>query len=50
MRMISNETLVDSYIKAIDLGLDAEFIELLLEEIRRRQLNIDYFKKKAHVS
>ncbi|MFC0211320.1 sporulation histidine kinase inhibitor Sda [Paenibacillus chartarius] len=38
---MSNETLIDSYFKAIDLKLDEEFIRLLLAEIRRRRLHLD---------
>jgi len=40
MKSISNEILVDSYMKAVDLQLDTEFLDLLLEEIRRRQLSL----------
>lgn len=45
MRMISNEILVDSYFKALDLKLEEEFVELLLEEINRRELNLDYYRE-----
>lgn len=44
MRLISNEILVDAYFKAVDLQLEKEFLELLLEEIKRRQINLDYYR------
>jgi developmental checkpoint coupling sporulation initiation to replication initiation len=47
--MISNEVLIDSYLKALDLHLEEDFVELLLEEIKRRQLDIDMLQKKARV-
>ena len=50
MRMISNEVLIDSYFKAIDLKLEEEFINLLLDEIIRRQLNISFEQSEAQVS
>jgi developmental checkpoint coupling sporulation initiation to replication initiation len=40
MRILSNEVLLDSYFRALDLKLDREFIELLLKEIQRRKLHI----------
>ncbi|MED4603017.1 sporulation histidine kinase inhibitor Sda [Paenibacillus validus] len=45
MKLISNEILVDSYFKALDLKLEKEFVELLLEEIHRRELNLDYYRE-----
>lgn len=45
MKLISNEILVDSYFKALDLKLEEDFVELLLEEIKRRQINLDFFKE-----
>jgi developmental checkpoint coupling sporulation initiation to replication initiation len=47
---MSNEILIDSYFKALDLKLEAEFIALLLEEIRRRKLNLEYYRNEAQVS
>ncbi|WP_424446118.1 sporulation histidine kinase inhibitor Sda [Paenibacillus xerothermodurans] len=47
---MSNEILIDSYYKALDLKLEVEFIELLREEIRRRKLNLDFLHKEAQVS
>lgn len=40
MRLLSNEILIDSYFRALDLKLEREFIELLLMEIKRRKLHI----------
>jgi hypothetical protein len=36
MQYITNELLVDSYQKAVELDLDSHFISLLQEEIHRR--------------
>jgi len=38
MKLLSNETLLESYYRALDLKLDREFINLLLAEIERRNL------------
>lgn len=40
MKSISNEVLVDSYMKAVDLQLETEFLDLLLAEIRRREIKL----------
>lgn len=40
MRILSNEVLLDSYFRALDLKLEREFIDLLLTEIERRKLHI----------
>jgi developmental checkpoint coupling sporulation initiation to replication initiation len=48
MKTLSNEALLDSYYKAIDLKLDREFVTLLLAEIKRRKLNIKYFEAQAN--
>lgn len=40
MRLLSNETLLDSYVRAMELNLEKEFIDLLLMEIKRRKLNV----------
>ncbi|MEK8132436.1 sporulation histidine kinase inhibitor Sda [Paenibacillus filicis] len=45
MKLISNEILVDSYFKALDLMLEEEFVELLLEEINRRQLDLNFYRE-----
>ncbi|WP_159886380.1 sporulation histidine kinase inhibitor Sda [Paenibacillus puerhi] len=45
MKLISNEILVESYFKALDLKLEEEFVELLLEEINRRQLDLDFHRE-----
>lgn len=51
MRLISNEVLVDSYMKAVDLKLEIDFVELLLKEINRRQINLEYYREsEAQVS
>jgi developmental checkpoint coupling sporulation initiation to replication initiation len=41
MRLLSNENLLESYYRAVDLKLDREFINLLLEEIKRRNLQVN---------
>lgn len=38
---MNNDTLIDSYLKAIDLKLEEDFVDLLLAEIKRRRLHID---------
>nr|WP_281891139.1 sporulation histidine kinase inhibitor Sda [Paenibacillus sp. YYML68] len=43
MRLISNEILIESYFKAIEMKLEEAFVELLLQEIKRRKLNLDYY-------
>lgn len=50
MRMLSNEILMDSYVRAVELKLEKEFIELLLIEIKRRKLVIseDYSPAQAN--
>jgi developmental checkpoint coupling sporulation initiation to replication initiation len=40
MKSMSDDVLLDSYRKAVDLQLEAEFVELLLKEIRRRELAV----------
>jgi developmental checkpoint coupling sporulation initiation to replication initiation len=45
VRQISDETLIDSYYKALDLRLESDFVDLLLAEIQRRNLKLQvYFK------
>lgn len=41
MKFISNETLIDSYLKALDLKLEKAFLDLLFAEIKRRRLHLD---------
>lgn len=41
MRVISDETLLESYWKALDLQLDVDFVNLLLMEIKRRDLSVE---------
>jgi developmental checkpoint coupling sporulation initiation to replication initiation len=50
MKLISNEILIDSYFKAIDLKLEQDFVDLLLEEIKRRQINLDFYSNTSQVS
>jgi developmental checkpoint coupling sporulation initiation to replication initiation len=40
MKALDNEVLVETYLKAVDLGLEQEFILMLYEEIKRRHLEI----------
>jgi developmental checkpoint coupling sporulation initiation to replication initiation len=40
MRLLSNEILLESYYRALELRLDEEFIGILLTEIRHRKLHI----------
>jgi len=49
MRLMSNEILIDAYFKAQDLKLDTEFINLLLNEIKRRKLNLEYYSNNSQV-
>lgn len=48
MKALSNEALLDSYYKAVDLKLDREFVTLLLAEIKRRKLNIKFYEAQAN--
>ncbi|RKN80652.1 sporulation histidine kinase inhibitor Sda [Paenibacillus ginsengarvi] len=48
MKSLSNEALIDTYYKAIDLKLDRDFVTLLLAEIKRRKLNIKYYEAQAN--
>jgi developmental checkpoint coupling sporulation initiation to replication initiation len=50
MRLMSNEILIDSYFKALDLKLEAEFVKLLREEIRYRNINLEYYEDHVQVS
>ncbi|WP_166240567.1 sporulation histidine kinase inhibitor Sda [Paenibacillus turpanensis] len=40
MRLLSNESLLDTYYKAVELKLEKDFINMLLDEIRRRNLKL----------
>ncbi|OZM57776.1 sporulation histidine kinase inhibitor Sda [Lottiidibacillus patelloidae] len=40
MRILSDQMLLDSYAKALELKLSKEFILLIEKEIDRRQLNV----------
>lgn len=50
MRILSNETLIDSYLRAVDLELERDFIDLLLMEIKRRKLNVPMSFHKAQAN
>lgn len=41
MEILSNDTLIFSYIRAKELQLDDNFLDLLLDEINKRKLEID---------
>ncbi|MVP01727.1 MULTISPECIES: sporulation histidine kinase inhibitor Sda [Paenibacillus] len=43
MRQISDETLVESYFKALDLELESDFVDLLLGEINRRHIVLETY-------
>lgn len=45
VRLISDETLIDSYYKALDLKLESDFVDLLLAEIKRRNLKLNVYLK-----
>ena len=40
MKKLSDDTLIFSYHRAVELNLDENFINMLLEEIRNRKLDI----------
>jgi developmental checkpoint coupling sporulation initiation to replication initiation len=40
MRILSDEMLLESYEKSVELKLSKEFISLIEKEIDRRQLNV----------
>ncbi|WP_127534401.1 sporulation histidine kinase inhibitor Sda [Paenibacillus kobensis] len=39
MELLSDDLLVDSYVAAVQLHLEPDFIRLLSEEMERRQIN-----------
>jgi developmental checkpoint coupling sporulation initiation to replication initiation len=41
VRGLSNENLIETYFKAIDLKLEDDFIKLLEQEIERRKLELN---------
>lgn len=41
MELLSDELLVDTYVAAIQYKLDPEFIQMLQNEMKRRQINFD---------
>lgn len=40
MRLLTNELLIESYLRALELQLDREFIDLLRAEIQERNLPV----------
>ncbi|OIJ14185.1 sporulation protein [Anaerobacillus arseniciselenatis] len=44
MKDFSNDLVIQTYYKAIELNLSADFINLIKEEIERRSL-LDYIRK-----
>ncbi len=50
MRRLSNEGLLEAYHTAVQLRLDADFIELLLAEIYSRGLSLESFTLPAESS
>lgn len=50
MRRLSNEMLIDSYYRAIDLKLEQEFIDLLVNEIKRRDLPVPEIQSQAQAN
>lgn len=41
MEILSNDTLIFSYLRAKELKLEENFLDLLLQEINKRKLEID---------
>lgn len=48
MRELSDESLIETYFKALDLELEADFIKLLEQEIERRKLELDQPSETFH--
>ncbi|WP_120189448.1 sporulation histidine kinase inhibitor Sda [Ammoniphilus oxalaticus] len=40
MKLLSDDALIDAYRKSVNLGLDKDFIDLLLSEIKHRELDL----------
>lgn len=40
MKLLSDDALLDAYRKSVNLDLDKDFIDLLLEEIQHRKLDM----------
>jgi developmental checkpoint coupling sporulation initiation to replication initiation len=43
MKLLSDEALIDAYQKSVNLALDEDFINLLLEEIWQRKIDINQY-------
>lgn len=41
MELLSDELLVETYMAAVQLNLDPDFIQMLIGELKRRQINPD---------
>ncbi|BCJ88056.1 sporulation histidine kinase inhibitor Sda [Effusibacillus dendaii] len=41
MRILTDENLIEAYKTAVELKLDPHFIELLMQEIKRRKLDFN---------
>ncbi|GAB2677157.1 sporulation histidine kinase inhibitor Sda [Paenibacillus thermoaerophilus] len=50
MRLLNDDTLLETYFRAIDLQLEREFIHLLREEIHRRKINISIIQGDRTIS
>jgi len=50
MRRLSNEMLIDSYYRAIDLKLEQDFIDMLINEIKRRELPVPGIQSQAQAN
>jgi len=40
MKLLSDDALIDAYRKSINLDLDKDFIDLLLNEIKHRKIDM----------
>ncbi|HJV44106.1 MAG TPA: sporulation histidine kinase inhibitor Sda [Bacillota bacterium] len=43
MKLLSDEALVEAYCKSVNLELDPDFINLLLEEISQRKIDMNRY-------
>lgn len=49
MRSLSDKLLIEAYEKAIELNLDADFIVMLMEEIKGRYLNVNIICENSRI-
>ncbi|MDF2937313.1 MAG: Sporulation inhibitor [Paenibacillaceae bacterium] len=47
MRLLSNELLIESYLRALELQLDKDFIDMLRTEIQERKIVVPSSHPKA---